>query len=477
MRRFVIAFTQTRIASWRSGAMRAGFGPLSASRCSDSPQRQIRHKFDRLTQVDARACWVAALTLSAGALALPSAVLAADEFNGQVRTQYSGVTANTLGPLAAANELQSGLLAAPADALSLVTELRGKWRALSGTVTLSQQQLRGRALGSGAVVNELFASHDGGAWQWSVGKKVVAWDVGFGFRPNDVVQQEERRTLVSVTPEGRPVVMAEYFTQNDAWSVLLVNPTADAKKTGGAESAFASRYYFRSGSVDWHGFARLGEHTGASLGLATVWVPGESLELHGSIRTMQRFDGLANATANAPLSGLLPASPWQLQLKGAATQALIGSTWTSASQTSIYLEAWYDGTAPGGAQWRSWSARNQSLKVQGAAAAIAAPGRSAPAAAFAGNLAWQLDALGTTTSLRRSNLFARWAGQYGAWQPSVDVLVTPEDAGRVFTAALQWQGDRLQWTVALRRYGGPADAVLVQLPQRQTLVLNSVWAF
>ena len=39
------------------------------------------------------------------------------------------------------------------------------------------------------LVDADLANNDLG-WQWSAGKKVLSWDVGYGFRPNDVVQQE-----------------------------------------------------------------------------------------------------------------------------------------------------------------------------------------------------------------------------------------------------------------------------------------------
>ena len=56
------------------------------------------------------------------------------------------------------------------------------------------------------------------------GKKVVGWDVGHGFRPNDVVQQETRRTLLSATPEGRPLLQLEHFGAESALSLVWVNP-------------------------------------------------------------------------------------------------------------------------------------------------------------------------------------------------------------------------------------------------------------
>ena len=91
---------------------------------------------------------------------------------------------------------------------------------LQGALTLGGAQLRVEALarqrrrsGEGEQgrmqFNEAQLSGGSGPWQWTVGKKVLSWDVGQGFRPNDLVQQEQRRTLVSQPLQGRPVLMAE----------------------------------------------------------------------------------------------------------------------------------------------------------------------------------------------------------------------------------------------------------------------------
>ena len=41
----------------------------------------------------------------------------------------------------------------------------------------------------------------------------------------------------------------------------------------------------------------------------------------------------------------------------------------------------------------------------------------------------------------------------------------------------QWQGERWRLNAALRACGGPADAVLAQLPQRRAAVLAAAWVF
>jgi len=154
---------------------------------------------------------------------------------------------------------------------------------------------------------------------------------------------------------------------------------------------------------------------------------------------------------------------------GSTSQALVGGTWTHESQLSVLLEAWWDGTALSGEQWTQWMARNQSLPTLTT--------RGAPVSSVAGNLAWQSDAFGASSSLHRSNVYARLSWDVDAWQPSLDLLYHPADAGLMVTAALLWKGDRLQVQGGVRVNTGPDDAVLMNLPiQRQAYLLIN-WAF
>lgn len=411
---------------------------------------------------------VAAL-VSAGACA--GAWAAAPEFGGQLRPEIVDQQANPHGPMAQAAGLVPGIVTLPAAGVAVETELRGSGYGLTGVGTLRVQRLEGQAWRSEAWVNELYASGGGTSWQFSAGKKIVAWDVGYGFRPNDVVQQERRRTLLSVTPEGRPLGLAEHFDASTAWSFVLVNPTHARSDRGAEEPALAVRVYQRAGAVDGYGFARYGARTGASVGAAAAWVATDAVELHASVRYLNAADTLAldtAAVAAAP-AGLVRANPWQDASVRHVAQALVGGTWTSAEQLSLLAEAWWDGTALSNTQWNDWNARNRQLG--------ALVGTPAPAAAIAGNLAWQGSAFGAASNLRRANLFMRLSWTHEKWQPAFDVLVTPADAGRIVTASLGWQGDRMRFDSGLRYYGGPADAVLAQLPTRRLAYAAATWAF
>jgi len=399
----------------------------------------------------------------------------ADEPGGDLRLHWDARDTNPAGPVSAAQSLAPGIAPPARSAAVAELALRGAW-SMHPSVTLAADALllaahpEGGTTAHEARFNELQASADLGAWQASAGKKVVGWDVGYGFRPNDMVQQEVRRTLLETRPEGRPLLQVEHFGAESAAALVWVNPQrlndpADTQRFG-TESALAARGYHRTGAVDWHVFARQGRHTGSSLGAALAWVASDALELHASARTQQRHDGwhLDDAAGTAPVA----TSPWQVRTLGAATQALLGATWTGEHRQSLIAEWWHDGTALSDGDWERWQARNTALLAQGT--------RPGLAAASAGNLAWQAGPF-AATSLRRDNLFLRAAWQADPWQAWADVLVTPADAGRVVTTGLQWQGDALRVTATLRRFGGPAGAVTAQLPQRHTGVLAASWTW
>lgn len=423
--------------------------------------------------------WCGFVIVALGATVLDAS--AADALNAEATLRWDDRSAGTRGPLAAAERLVPGLTDTPRDAALAQFELRGTQRApetpfaLHGNLLLEHQRRAGGASVDGSRVNELHASLDLGAWQLGAGKKVLGWDVGYAFRPNDVVQQEQRRQQWTQTPEGRPLLMVEHFADaGSAWSLVFVQPERwdDPAQTqrGARESALALRVYRRDGALDWHAFARHGRHTGASLGAALSWVASDALELHASVRAIETIDAWRSPLGAT--AALAIADPWRLEPRRGGAQALVGGQWTGADRQSLLVEAWHDDEAPSDAQWRDWGARNAAL--QAFAAASGAPSALRPA--IAGNLAWQGSPL-AGANLRRDNVFVRLAWQGEAWSGSLDALWTPADRGHVVTATASWQGDRTRVSASWRAYGGPADALFAQLPVRRSVGLAASVAF
>jgi len=423
----------------------------------------------------------------AGALllaALASAALAAEfESSGELRLQADALGTNDAGPLAAANALAPGIAPMASNGLRAEAQLRGIWHpaatrpwlsALSADVLLVAQNRDNLDADNGSRVNEFYGASDFGAWQFTLGKRIVGWDVGYGFRPNDVVQQERRRTLLPQTPEGRPLLELEHFSAEQAATLVWVNPQhagdPDDLQRGASENALAARWYARHGAIDAYLFARWGEHTQGSAGTALAFVATDELELHASARALQRHDGWR---IDPQADGLPVAhNPWAQATLGSTSQWLLGASWTGQQQQSLLVEYWYDGTTLSDDQWDRWLQRNRSLTALGTRPGL--PPALVPA--VAGNLAWQATPF-DSPSLRRDNLFVRLAWQPDHWLLSADALITPADRGRIVTLGVQWQGDRMRINAAWRLYGGPDEAVAAQLPQRRVGVLQGTWSF
>lgn len=411
------------------------------------------------------AVWVAA-----GAL---TSAHAQAEFSGQVRARWGDRQPATQGPIAVGSQLAPELITPPASSGAIEGELRGRWKMLSAALALRSERSEAATWHSDGAVNELYASGEAAGWQFSAGRKIVAWDVGYGFRPNDIVQQEQRRTLLTSTPQGRAVVQAEHFSASTAWSLVWVNPqragdNEASSAFGGDEQALAARVYRHIGEADWHGFARYGQHTRASLGAAVSWVASDSIEVHASGRAAERANVLA---ADPSAQGLVSSNPYRTLTQGKTAQALVGATWTAENKLSLMAEWWYDSTAPSNAQWDAWNARNRQLAQTWFTGSPDALRRG-----VAGNLGWQAQAFGGS-SLRRNNVFVRVAWGHEGWQPSFDMLYMPADRGRLLTAALGWQGDRVRVDAGVRVNGGPAESVAAQLPVKRTAYLAGTWAF
>lgn len=417
-----------------------------------------------------------ALAGAVGLLALSTGAVAAGDWSGHLRGRFDSTSPSPTGPYAASRNLEPTVAPRLPDwSAGAETELRGRLKFASANVAWRNVKAESAQWRDELVVNELYASGSVAGLQLSAGRKIVAWDVGYAFRPNDVVQQEARRTLLSSTPQGRAVVQAEYFTAKSAWSLVWVNPQrslddeAKAPGMGASEEAVAGRFFHQLGSADLHLFARRGDHTKWSAGGAIAWVVSDSTEIHASGRIAEKADEWAAVSSAG--GGLVTASPYGIVTRPRAGQALVGATWTGESKLSFMAEWWYDTTAPSNQEWDAWKARNVAL---GAVWSPGAPnGLRVP---VAGNLAWQADLL-KSPGIRRNNVFLRGSWDYENWRPSIDVLFMPADKGRVVTFLLGWQGDRVRLDGGWRYNAGPSDAIVRQTPTRRTAFVATTWSF
>lgn len=248
-------------------------------------------------------------------------------------------------------------------------------------------------------VNELSLERPLGAGFVTAGKKVMSWDVGYAFRPLDVVQQEDRRALNPVTLDGVPMLAWETFDASRAMTIVLSNPGQGRREQPRDDGSLALRLYRQEGARDEYAVLRLSARNGVEGGVSFSQVASESFELHGSVLLQRRHEAWL-ASRRAP-----PA--WQRENGGG--KALAGFTWTNEAKFSVLGEAWLDRTAPAGQQ---------------------------------------------------RNLLLRASRNLGDADFSADLLWRPQDGGKIGSVAVSWKPGPWLFAASLRHFGGAAGAMV-----------------
>lgn len=393
---------------------------------------------------------VAALRLAAllagAAAALPVAAGEEPSLSARIWAAPEGTALRDDSPYAGAVDLtRLDATAARAEAV-----LRLQVRRLTLEASLRANADRDGDGHADVVATELFHELDAAGLHFTLGKKVTAWGVAFGFRPLDVVQQERRLAFRPFALEGVPQLAGEWLDERWDVTVLWQNPLQGRRAVPVHDEAAAGRLYGRLGPADLHLVARWSERTGAQAGAGVAWVAADALELHASGLWQARRERAPGPHRGPGGSPIAPEPPGRGPVRRDAVAGVVGLTITPGLGLSLLGEAWIDPGGDGAATWRDRRRLAEEQRAVGEAGL-------APAAAVAGNLAWGLRAF-DRPSLLRENVLLRASAARGRWEPAVDWLFTPADRGWVLTATCGWQGERLRFEGGVRIMGGPPGA-------------------
>jgi hypothetical protein len=359
------------------------------------------------------------------------------------------------------------------DRARLEHEVRGKAGPISLLLTARLSGQEGARGSAEILVNEAYWDFGSGENRFSAGKKILSGDVGYAFRPIDVLQREVRLQALPPALEGIPSLIWERFSAETAWSVVWSNPGYGRRGEARDDGSLALRGYTRWRGADLHGVVRRSSRFGTEVGAAMSAVPHDSLELHVSFLAQSRGERLAPLAEPASIAQLLSPDQAVRNVRlDSPRKLLAGLTWTAESGWSLLAETWWDGTAPTAGDWSTLArqARERSTLLN-------LPG--VPAAAVNGSIA-AATRLFEAPSRSRCSQFVRLAWTDPAasgWSASFDVLRTPEDGGWVATAAAGWEADRLRVDVGLRRFGGRPDSAYRLMPERGVVFAGASLAF
>jgi hypothetical protein len=359
------------------------------------------------------------------------------------------------------------------DRARLEQEARGRVGPVSLLVTGSVLGQQGERPDAKLLANEAYAGFRAGGSHFTLGKKILSGDVGYGFRPIDVIQRETRLQALPPTLEGVPHLAWERYSAESAWSLIAANPGHGRRGDARDDGSFVLRAYARAAGADLHAVARYSDRYRMEAGAAASAVPTESLELHASFLVQRRGERqrpLADPASPAEL--LAPERALETQTLDWPRKALAGFTWSWESGWSVIGEAWWDGTAPTAEDWRRLAAQAEQRN-----ALLGLPG--VPSAAVAGALAASTRLFQVPSVSRRSALaHLGWTDPAGSgWTGALDLLRTLEDGGWSATASVAREADRLRLDAGLRRLGGRPQSAYRLLPERGLAFVGASYAF
>lgn len=354
-----------------------------------------------------------------------------------------------------------GLTSFGRDRYRIEQELRGRAGPVSLLLTATESGQEGAKPTGRFVANEAYADFSAGGERFSVGKKVLSADVGYAFRPIDVLQRESRLQMMPPQLEGIPSLSWDNFSTDGAWSLVIANPGHQRRGEAREDGSVALKLYRRIASADFHGVLRSSNRYGLEVGAAASMVPSDALEFHASLLVQRRGERRVPLADTASVASLLAAdSALVTEAIDSPRKALLGGTWTTEGGFSVLGEFWWDGTAPTSSDW-------QRLRRQAAQRAALLGLLGVPAAAVAGATAASTRMFDQGNFAQRGMLTRlAWSDPGGRVSASADLLKSLGDGGWTATAAFAWQGEKLRIDAGLRRYGGPADSAYRLLPER-----------
>jgi hypothetical protein len=338
-------------------------------------------------------------------------------------------------------------------------ELRLREGGFNAQETLRWQAVQGARPEQHGIANQFYYDGElGDGLGWTAGKKLMSWGVGFGFKPLDVVQRENRRAINPPALVGTSVLAVERFTAADAWTLAWTHPGEGEGHDDFHDASLALRWYRLSASGDdLHAVARVSHRRGFEFGAGATRVIGDEWSIHGAALYERRTRRLIN-TLTQDGGVLALADPMTERIGGAGIKAVIGAQWTGESGWSTLAEAWYDADAYSRAQWQRLDALTAS---QRALAAIV------PAAAIAGNAGWSSQAYLSPNLLRENLLLRLGYDDRDGFKLYAELLTTPRDGGRVATVGLGVEGNRQRLSFGLRQAGGNAASAYARAPIRR----------
>ncbi|MBL7003686.1 MAG: hypothetical protein ISR69_06645 [Gammaproteobacteria bacterium] len=287
---------------------------------------------------------------------------------------------------------------------------------------------------------------------FSIGRKLMSSGVGYAYRPLDMVQQEERQTLIVQNIKGVDVLLSDYFTANGSLNLVLV------KSDDGKTPALALKGYKMLNDLDLYWLIHNQQQSKTSFGFGFSWVYGDALEIHASTRLQGQYDSVPTFSYN--VSSQQSQAVDSVEKNGEVT--LLGVNWSHQNGLSLIVEYWHNSMAVSADNWQSIIKDKAFIDSGGTIDMSNAEQLS--------SLSQRIDYAFNQPNLQQNNIFIRIAYDSDWLDPKLDFFYHPDDGGYSVTLRAEHEiNAKQQISFAWREYAGDTDSVMGQLAKHQQL--------
>lgn len=296
-------------------------------------------------------------------------------------------------------------------------------------------------------------------WGWTLGKKVMTWGVGFGFKPLDVIQREDVRSVNAAPLVGQYIFALDRYTDRQSYSLIVSNPLIDRPNNLQRDPSIALRWYRLHGDSDLYATARFSERRQVEAGVGMTHIIDDEWSVYASGLYQVRSQRLTNTVLGTDQYFALQ-DPMQWVDDGSHWKAVVGAQWTGASGLGVLLEAWYDGDAYSKKQWGALNALTTQQKNLA---------QFDMAQLFNANIAASSQAYLAPNLLRENALFRVSFDDRKGRKVFSDLLLTPADGGGVVSLGLEWERNRSNFKTGYRQYLSRENSAYGQAPVQSEL--------
>ncbi len=303
-----------------------------------------------------------------------------------------------------------------------------------------------------------------GHWDISIGKKYLAWDVGYSVRPIDIFGTEADQGFST----GVNMILLEYYGATSTQSLVCSdNVSSESSLLKQWQTTCAAKIYQLTHSMEWQGLLVSQEET-SGLGGSFSLVMGQSLEIHGSGLLV----GEATKTAHrlAGTNELIAVEPLKEEKLSNPGHWLFGFNYSTASGLEVLVEWQHDDLALTGDEWSQHIKLAKSQRQE----LIVSPAQTGP---LLGNIGSSASLL-LQPSLISDRLVTRVSYRGESLEPAMAVISLLPDHGHILVAELSlthW--DHLDITLEYDQFIGNQNTLAYQIPVNNRLETGLTWHF